>query len=330
MHEGIAERHDAALAREPQLDLVPLIPLLSDGEEMLAACLDEPDRPTERSGQEWNQDVFGVDDGLGAEPAADVLRDDADAVLRQFQIARDEPAEHLGRLRRRPHRELAELGVPARHEPARLYRHPGTPVQGEALVQDHVGLGERACRIADPLGEAGCHIAAGMNAWPVRLERVGHGDGRQGLVLDLQGIERVLGLHGARCHHESHGLTSVGDRLLGQDLRTRGRDQAFVRHQQWQAAERRHVGRHDDVDDSGTLTRSLAVDLDEARVSVRAAQDRNVERFRERHVGDVAPAAGDQPLVLAAAHARAEQALAHQKACRGLRLRCLQRVTSSP
>ena len=61
-----------------------------------------------------------------------------------------------------------------------------------------------------------------------------------------------------------------------------------------------------------------------------AAQDRDVQHSRQRHIADESPVARDQPLVLAAAHARAEQALAHQKACRGLRLRCLQRVTSSP
>ena len=81
MHERVAQRDDAAVAREAQLGLVPLVALLGDGEQVLAARLDEAHRPAERAGQLGDQDVLAVDDRLGPEAAADVLRDHAHGVL---------------------------------------------------------------------------------------------------------------------------------------------------------------------------------------------------------------------------------------------------------
>ncbi len=306
MDERVAERDDRAFAGEPELGVVPLIPLLGDGEQVLAARLDESHRPAERPGQERNQDVLGVDDGLGAEAAADVLRDDADGVLGQLQITREQPAKNLRCLRRRPHGDLAEVGVPARHDPARLHRHPGAPVQREPFAQHEVGSRQRARGVADPLGEARGHVAAGMNAWRVGPERVGHGDGGQGLVLDRELREGVFSELGALGHHESHGLTGVRDDLSRQDFGTRGCDQALVRHEQRQPAELNDIVPNDDVDDATMLPRAVGVDPREARVGVRAAVDRHVEHSRQRYVGDVPPAAGSEPLVLAAAHAGAE------------------------
>ena len=172
MDERVAQRHDLSFAREPQLDLVPLVALLSHGEEMFATRLDEPHRTIERASEERYEDVFGIDDALRAEPAADILRHDAHRMLGEPEEARQEPAQDLGRLCRRPHRHLAERGVPAGGDPTRLERHAGAAVQREPLAHHHVGPGQCARGIADALSEAGRYVSLAMHARPVRLERV--------------------------------------------------------------------------------------------------------------------------------------------------------------
>ena len=114
MAERVAESDDAAVAREPQLDLVLLIALLRRREQVLVARLDEPHGPAERAGQPRDQDVLGVDDALRAEAAANVPRHDAHGVLADPEIAREDAAMDLGRLARRPRRQWPSSGVPAR------------------------------------------------------------------------------------------------------------------------------------------------------------------------------------------------------------------------
>jgi hypothetical protein len=170
--ERVAQRHDLAVAGEAQLDLVPLVALLGDGQHVLTASLDEPDRAIERARQERHQDVLGVDDTLGAEPSTDVLGDDAHGMLGQSEEARQEPPEDLGRLRGGPYRHLAELGVPAGRHGSGFQRHAGAPVQVEAFAQYHVGPGQRAHGVADPLGITRGHVAPGMDARTNGPERV--------------------------------------------------------------------------------------------------------------------------------------------------------------
>ena len=317
MDERVAKRDDLSLAAEPQLDLVPLVALLSDGEEVLAAGLDEPHGTAEQAGQERDQDVLGVDDRLGTEPAADVLRDDAHGVVGEREVPRHESAEDLGRLRRRPYRQLAELGVPAGQDSPRLHGHSGAAVQMEALAQDHVGPRERARGVAHALGEARGHVAAGMDPRPVGPERVfERGDDRQRLVLDPEGGERVLGLGGALGNDEGHRLPDVGDDVLRQDLGACRRGQARMWDLQRQAPECSHVAGHDDLHDPGPPPRRLRVDLDEAGVSVGGSEDRDVKHSGQHHVADVPTAPRHQPRVFAAADLGAEQALAHRSARR--------------
>ena len=278
VHERVAKGHDPAVARDAQLDLVPLVALLRDRQQVLAARLDESHRALERAREIRHQDVLGVHDRLRPEAAADVLRDHAHRVLGQFQGAGEEPAQDLGRLRRRPHGDLAEVDVPARRDRPRLDRHPGAAVQVEAFPQHQVGAPERPGRIAHALGVARGHVAAGMHARPVGLQRVvGRYHRRQRLVLDDERVERVRRRDGALGDDEGHRLPRIRDDLLGKDLRAGRRDQARVRNEQRQPPERGHVGGHEDADDPRAPTSRLGVDPDDARVRVRAPVHRDVE-----------------------------------------------------
>ena len=63
--------------------------------------------------------------------------------------------------------------------------------------------------------------------------------------------------------------------------------------------------------DAGLSPRVGRVDASDARVRVRAAMNRDVQRAGQRDVGDVASASGDESPVLASPHARAEETLTH-------------------
>ena len=152
-----------------------------------------------------------------------------------------------------------------------------------------------------------------MHAGPIGPQRVGErGHGRKRLVLHVEGLERVLGLGGRLGDDEGHRLPGVRDDLLRKDLGTGRRDQARVRHEQGQPPERGDVGGDLDVDHTGPAPGFGGVDADDARVRVRAPVHRDVERSRQRDVGDVASPPHDQARVLAPAHARTEQPLAHR------------------
>ncbi len=152
-----------------------------------------------------------------------------------------------------------------------------------------------------------------MHARTDRLERVGERrDGGERIVLHAERGERILRLRRALGHDEGHRLSDVGDDLLRQYLRTHGSKQARMRDEEGEPAERRHVGGHEHVRDPGASPRRLGIDLHDARVGMQAAVDGDVEHPGERHVGNVPAVARDQPRVLAAAHARPEEPLAHE------------------
>ena len=124
-------------------------------------------------------------------------------------------------------------------------------MQVECLAHDHLGLTERARRIAHALGVARGHVAPRMDVRRLRPKRVvERRDRRERLVLDLERVERVLGAGGALGDHQGHRLPRVGDDLLGKNLGTHRRHEARVRDQERQSPERGDVGRQEDVHDA--------------------------------------------------------------------------------
>jgi hypothetical protein len=153
-----------------------------------------------------------------------------------------------------------------------------------------------------------------VHARAVETERVvKRGDGGQRLVVDAQRLQRVGGRRRAVGHDEDDRLARVGDDLLREDLGAHRRHEARVRDEQGQAPQRRHVGRHQHADDARPAPRGVGPHRGDARVSVRAAMNGDVQQAWQRHVGHVAPAARDEPRVLPPPHSRPEQPLGHRR-----------------
>ena len=81
----VAQREDAAVVVEADLDIVQLVARMRRADQVLAPVLDPAHRPPELAGEECDQQVFGVDMALAAEAAADIERDAADPRLGQTQ-----------------------------------------------------------------------------------------------------------------------------------------------------------------------------------------------------------------------------------------------------
>ena len=100
----VAEREDAALVVEPDLDIVQLVARMRRGHEMLAPVLDPAHRPAEAAREERDQQVLGIDVALAAEAAADIERDEAHALLGEAEDRGDLAAHPMHDLGRRPDR----------------------------------------------------------------------------------------------------------------------------------------------------------------------------------------------------------------------------------
>jgi hypothetical protein len=134
--------------------------------------------------------------------------------------------------------------------------------------------------------------------------RDGVDDRRQHLVVDVDQGARVLGDVPARRRHRGHRLAGEADaldrdRVLGHGLGAEGRHRLD---------ELRGLGAGQHGHDARQRLRPRRVDRADARVGVRAAQDRRVEHAGHRHVADEGRAAGQQLRVLLARDAAPDPA----------------------
>src|SRR5204863_69042 len=83
--DAIDEPEDRAVAPRAQTNRMRLVARMRGAHHVLAPVLDPLHGPPEHARDDRDQRVFRIARGLGAEPAAEVWRDDADAVRRQFE-----------------------------------------------------------------------------------------------------------------------------------------------------------------------------------------------------------------------------------------------------
>ena len=117
-------------------------------EERLAASLHPLDRPPEALGEETERHVLRIEQALHTEPAADIGRHHADAILRQVEDVAKSVAHEMRDLRARPQRQLALGRVPVGEPAPALERSRRLPVGAERALHDHRGPGQRGIDIA--------------------------------------------------------------------------------------------------------------------------------------------------------------------------------------
>ena len=169
---------------------------------------------------------------------------------------------------------------------------------------------DRRARVADLLHEVGGHVARDVGVHEVLAvtRRPDADDGRQHLVLDGDPVADVLGDVAVAGDDHDDRLADVVDDAVREGVRGAAGDDARVRHEQREGLGQRplEVLVGVDRDQAVDLERVGHVDVDDAGMGVRAADERHLERV-VAEVVEVATAADEQPGVLRPRYRRAEQ-----------------------
>ncbi len=211
LHDADVEAEHAPRVRRREPRVMRLLPRLVRARQKLGARLDPFDGPAEMMREQRDEHVLRIDPFLRAEPAAGVGCDDAHALGRQSEPRRDDAAQVIGRLVRRPHRHAAGDRIERRAEATRLDRHRGHAPVGRMVLDDHVGGGERAIDVADDLDDMADDVARALVDRRRGRRHRGFGVHDRGprLVLDPDELGRVGGLVWIGTGHRDDRLADV-------------------------------------------------------------------------------------------------------------------------
>ena len=174
--------------------------------------------PAQAHGGEGNEEVLGIEFTPDAESAAYVGFDEVDAVCGETKLVYQDIFDCVGDFGWAPHREVAGLGVIVRHQAAGLQGIAGVAVGTELLFTGVIGVEEDCVDVAEAddgmTGEIGAVLLVEQNAVFQRLTDAG--DRWQRFVVDLDGLEGVLGQIAAFGHHDRHRLAHVAHLVAGQ------------------------------------------------------------------------------------------------------------------
>ena len=301
---------ERAVRAEPEPRLDHLVPRLGAREEVLAPVADPLHRAPEEPRERADRDLLGIEGTLHAEAAADVGRDDAQAMRRDLEQLGEGVAQQPGHLRRGPERQKAPARVPVRQTRAVLQRDARVAVEAEAVAHDDGGARERAVGVALDEGAREEHVAPDLlveQRASLRRPRLGAGDDGQRLPADVDQLRRVLGRVAALGDDDGDGLARVAH-LAGGERREVGRAVALhPRLRPDRARARAQVVAPETRGDARRGPGAAEVEVVDPRVGMGAPEEGRVKHARQDEVRDEAPPAREEARVLHAAHGGADQ-----------------------
>ena len=285
---------------------------MDGGHIALGAFLDPLDRHAELARDGQADRLLGVDVELGAEGPADVRGDDAELRLGDAEGEREQGAQDVRDLGRRPHRHLARDRHRLGEHPARLHGVGDQPWVVVALLHGHRRLGEHLVDVAgNDLQVLEADVVAELlvddrGAFGERLLDGGHD--RQLLVVNLDrlgGVDRVLA--GVGDHHgdrvTGHADLVPGDRPVGRDPGLGG-DRPSTG--QPGGPVRGQVGAAVGGDHAGQLQGGRGVHSGDAGVRHGTAHHGHPDHAGQDEVVEEVAVPGDEEVVLLAEHPRAD------------------------
>ena len=316
----IAQRQDAAVVVETDLDVVDLVARMAGAQHVLVAVLDPFHRPAEPARQIRDQQIFRIDVALDAKAAADVERDAADFCLGQPQHAGRlalEPMHHLGG---GPDRHRIGARIVQADDAAAFHWQCDVAVMVETPLQPARRAFENGIGIAFADGEGADQVGGEFvvddgGAGFERFFWIEHR--RQRLEIELDQLRRVLGGIAALRHDDRNRLADVADLVMGQQRLLRidelvlHQRRPFARQRQLRIRHRRQLadklrpGQH--MENAGRRRGARHVDRLDARMRVRAPHQHRMQHVRQFEIGNVLAAAGQEPPVLAPRHGAADE-----------------------
>ena len=311
------EPEDAPLVVEADVDRLDLAALMVRADEVLAAVLGELDVVAEQACGPRDEELLGprVHD-LDAEPTTDVRGDALHLGERQLEEGCDDRAHARRGLRRGVHAHPLVVRIPARVHAARLERGRGRTVDVEPERQP-VGCGvDAARRITDRLRQRRGDVVRDVVVHRMRrgLRDLVPDDRRQHLVLDVDASGRILGDVAVAGDDHRDRLADMVDLAVREDVLRARRREGRVRDEDRQALlqARWEVLVGVDGDEAVDLQRRADVDVEDARVRVGAADDRDLVGVLSEVV-EVATLPAQQPRVLAAHDRSTEEPRRHDR-----------------
>ncbi len=287
-------RRDGAVAGDADFGAHAMVAGMDVGDEALSTVGHELDGSAQELRERHGRHLVRIGVDLDAERAAHVLGDDADLVLFQPQVLREQVLHHVGRLRALVDGEALIAGIPVGNNSARLVGDAGVAAEPEGRLDDFVRQGEATVGIAGRMAALEAEIVAERRVDHGRrfIEcGLGIGDGRQFLVVDDNKRTRILRLRPRARHHGGHRLALPARDIDGDGVLGRRFDALEVgEHADPRRDDSRQRGAGDDRNHARRGFRGRRIDRGDARVGVRRAHERHVRHARQRHVAHILPA----------------------------------------
>ena len=303
---------DLAVAVAADRDVLHLGAPVPEGHHALAAGLLPAHRPPDLLGQPAEHDLFGIHADLGAEPAADIWRDDPELTVLQAVGRRQRTDGALGVLRRQPLHE--PFAIPRRGGSAHLERTGRDALVEDPLTDDDLALGEELvagdARHAEERGVEH-DVAAGRR---IEMGRAGRGafdvdEHLQHVVVDDHRLSGILTLVRPLGHDGGDRLTDVADDVHGEER------SGHVRIERRRERLETEIGTGEDADDARLLERRTRVDRQDAGMSGGRADVGHVRRAGEQRlvaqVVQVHTAGREELRIFLAKYTIAENAAGH-------------------
>ena len=283
------------------------------GNEAFRTILLPFDRPRDLAARPYRERLFGIDEGLHAETAAHIGRDNAELLFRNLEYGFGERIAHEMRtLRPGIEGRAAALRIVVHNRVAGLHRIRHQAIVDQINADDVGGLGKGGFgrfRVAEIVVPIEHEVARNMveKLRRARRERVLRvRDHRQCLVVDFDCFGGIARLAQGLGDDKRDRLADITD-LLDRQERTRG----LVLRRAITILDGRlasevaepfglNVGAGGDEQDARHLPRRRCIDPPKVRVRGRRAQNKGLRRMRQAHVIRVAAPSGDKPQILVA------------------------------
>ena len=164
---------DRAVAVGGELDVIDVPAPVSRRSEVLTAGFDPLDGFADAHGDEAHQGLFRVDVELASETAADLRRNDTQAVLRYAEHQRHQRADQVRNLCGGVDCERLVAGFPIGHDTAGFHRAGDQALADDAFFDDDLGSGECVIDVASVLPWSTCALVM-LTGLTCRLQYYDH------------------------------------------------------------------------------------------------------------------------------------------------------------